>query len=64
MADLFCSEEFTPSDKLAAVEREITYRRRVYERLVSEGKMKPAARDRGIAIFEAIAEDYRRKLYG
>ena len=50
---------YTASDKLKAVEREIGFRHRVYDRKVDEGRMKPADRDEGIAIMEAIAADYR-----
>lgn len=62
MADLFCKDEFTHADKLAAVEREIGFRRRVYARRVAERKMKQDQADREIAIFEAIAVDYRRAV--
>lgn len=62
MADLFCNAEFTHSDKLAAVEREIGFRRRVYARRVAENKMKQETADREIAIFEAIAVDYRKAV--
>ncbi len=53
-------------DKLACTQREIKQRRRVYARLVANGRMKQAAADREIAIMEAIAEDYRKKtdLFG
>ena len=51
---------FTAADKLAAVERELKYRHRVYDRRVVEGKMTKELADRQIAIFEAIAEDYRQ----
>lgn len=64
MADLFCSDEFTPADKLKSVERELGYRRRVFPRRVEMGKMKQADADREIALFEAIAEDYRKRLDG
>lgn len=45
--------------KLKAVERELSFRRRVYARRVDEGKMSKAAMDEEIAVFEAIATDYR-----
>lgn len=61
MADLFCDDRFVPSDKLKALERELGYRRRVFPRRVAEGKMKQADADREIAIFEAIAADYRTR---
>lgn len=62
MADLFCPDEFTHADKLASVEREIGFRKRVYARRVAENKMKQETADREIAIFEAIAADYRRAV--
>lgn len=60
MADLFCPDEFTPSDKLAAVTREVSFRRCVYPRRVSLGKMTQADADRQTAVMEAIAADYRK----
>lgn len=62
MADLFCGEDFTPADKLKAVERELGYRRRVFPRRVEQQKMKQTDADREIAIFEAIAADYRGRI--
>lgn len=62
MADLFCSDEFTPTDKLKAVEREIGFRRYVYKGRVANGKMTEAEAEKGIAVMEAIADDYRRQL--
>jgi hypothetical protein len=55
---------FAAQQKLDAIEREIGYRRRVYARLVDQGKMKPQTRDHEIAIFEAIADDYRDQAAG
>jgi hypothetical protein len=49
----------TTKDKLACVERELTFRRRVYARLEVRGKMTPVQRAREIELMEAIAEDYR-----
>lgn len=51
---------FIAEQKLEAVEREIKYRRRVYPGLVEQGKMSQPQADRQIAIFEAIALDYRK----
>lgn len=53
------AEAFTASSKLACVERELRYRRRVYERRVADGKMTPNAARQEIAVMESIAEDYR-----
>lgn len=50
---------FTTADKLAAVEREIKQRRRVYPRLVAAEKMSQNFADEQIAVMEAIAADYR-----
>ena len=55
------SAPISTADKLAAVERELGYRRRVYARRVAERKMTQELSDRQIAIFEAIAEDYREQ---
>lgn len=52
---------FSATEKLAAVEREIGYRLRVYARRVAEGKMSKELADRQVAIFEEIAADYREK---
>jgi hypothetical protein len=61
--DLFePDEEYTTAQKCAALDREITFRRRVYARRVAEQKMKQEKADFEIAIFEAIAADYRRRL--
>jgi hypothetical protein len=63
MPDLFNPDvEFTPADKLKSVERELAYRRRVYERLKAAGKIRPALADREIAVMEAIAADYRKQV--
>lgn len=55
---------FTAQDKLDAVTRELSFRRRVYERRVDEGKMTRKAADHQIAVFEAIEADYREKAAG
>jgi hypothetical protein len=51
--------EITPVEKLAAITRELGYRRYVYPRRVADGRMQQAAADRQIAIMEAIEADYR-----
>ncbi len=53
------SAPFTAQQKLDAVDRELGFRRRVYARRVAEGKMTERLADEQIAVFEAIAEDYR-----
>jgi hypothetical protein len=50
---------FTAEEKLAAVEREIALRRRVYPNRVMTGRMTQYFADRQIALFEAIAADLR-----
>lgn len=52
------NRRFTAEEKLAAVKREIGFRKRVYARRVAENKMAQAQMDREIAVFEAIADDY------
>lgn len=51
---------YRAKDKLAAVEREIKQRKRVYPRLIEQGKMTDGFAASQIAIMEAIAEDYRQ----
>jgi hypothetical protein len=48
----------TVQDKLECVVRELRYRRRVYPRLIANGKMSQAEADREIAIMEILVEDY------
>lgn len=45
--------------KLAAIEREIKYRRRVYPRWITEGKITDGFAAAQLDVFEAIASDYR-----
>lgn len=52
--------ELPAATKLAAVERELKYRRRVYPRLIAEGKMTDGLASTQILVFEAIADDYRK----
>jgi len=44
---------WTMQDKLAAIERELSYRRKVFARRVQNGSMTRELADRQIAIFEA-----------
>lgn len=48
--------------KLKELEREIRLRRKVYPRLIAEGKMHQASADFQTEIMIAIADDYRRKV--
>lgn len=56
--------EYTPSEKLEAVRRELRFRRRVYASKVAEGRMKPSAMEFQIGVFEAIEADYAAKVEG
>lgn len=49
---------FTSEQKRKAVERELTFRRRVYPRFIEQKKMTQQLADEQIAIFEAIRMDY------
>jgi hypothetical protein len=51
---------FTAEQKRQAVDRELTYRRRVFARMVEAGKMAKKAMNEQIAIFEAIRDDYAK----
>jgi len=51
--------KFTDQEKLDAIERELTYRRRVYLRRIELGKMRTEQARFQIAIFEAIRDDYK-----
>lgn len=55
------SEVFSASVKLACVEREIKYRKRVYPRWIEAGKITDGFAAAQIAVMEAIAEDYRKE---
>ena len=50
----------TEHDKLRCVERELSFRRRVYARRVEQGKMAQTQADHEIAVMEAIKQDYSR----
>lgn len=52
------SSPFTTADKLAAIERELRYRRHIYPRWIKAGKITDGFASAQIAIFEAIAHDY------
>lgn len=51
---------YSINDKREALDREIELRRRVFPRLIAQGKMSEDAAARQIAIFEEIREDYVR----
>ena len=50
--------QFTNAEKKIEAQREVQQRRRVYRRLVENGKMSQADADRQIAIMQEIADDY------
>jgi hypothetical protein len=54
--------DFSFEQKLAAVKREIAFRKRVYARRVGDGKMTQALADEQIAVMEAIAADYDKAI--
>lgn len=51
---------FTDQQKLEAAQRELSYRKRVFERRVAEGKMTREKADYEIEIMSAIADDYAK----
>lgn len=55
---------FDAAEKLAAVTRELSYRRRVYATRVANNVMTKALADRQIALFESIEADYRKAARG
>lgn len=54
----------TATEKLEAIERELTFRRRVYPRLVNKGSMTQRKSDSEISILMEVADDYRRLAEG
>ncbi|MGY2051917.1 hypothetical protein [Methylobacterium sp. JK268] len=56
------AEPYTAADKLACAEREVRQRRRVYPRLVADGRMRQDEAERQTALMEAIAADYRAQV--
>jgi hypothetical protein len=53
---------FTTEEKLDELRTELRYRRRVYARLVVQGKMSEADADHRLAIMTEIAMDYQDKV--
>lgn len=49
--------------KIAELERELGYRRRLYPRWVADGKMSQAAADTQIAVLEACLADYQVRVW-
>lgn len=52
-------KQFSATEKLRAVVREIEMRKSVYGRRVINGQMSPHHAAEQIAVMEAIADDYR-----
>lgn len=52
------SEEITNADKLSCAKRELSMRRRVYGRWVSQQRITQAKADYEIAVMAAIVADY------
>ena len=52
---------FTAAEKLEAVERELSLRRKVYPRRVADNRMTQAFADEQIALMEAVAADLREQ---
>lgn len=50
--------EISAAAKMTEARREVGYRRRVYARLVADGRMKADEADRRIAVMAAIGDDY------
>lgn len=55
---------FTAEEKLAAVTRELKFRRFVYPNRIASAKMSKQQADRQIALFEAIEADYEKLAQG
>ena len=55
---------FTTEEKLKCAEREVGFRKRVYERRVADGRMSRQKADDEISAMQAIADDYRQKAAG
>jgi len=55
---------YTAKDKREAVDRELSYRKRVFPRLIANGKMSNYQAATQIAIFEAIRDDYAKQEQG
>lgn len=53
---------YSAEQKADEARRELAYRRRVYGRMVSEGKMKQAHAEEKIAIMSEIEADYRAQV--
>lgn len=62
MGELFDAPAvYTREMKIEALKRELGFRRSVYARRVSDGKMTQAKADKEIGVMEAILADYEAK---
>jgi hypothetical protein len=55
---------YTATELAECAAREVKQRRRVYPRLIDQGKMTQSMADRQIAMMEEIARDYASKAEG
>lgn len=53
--------KYTDLEKAMCAEREVSQRKRVYPRLVENGKMSQQGADRQIDMMREIAEEYRAR---
>lgn len=51
-------DEISWREKVQAIQRELALRRSFYPKRVADGRMRQAEADRGIAVLEAIFDDY------
>ena len=56
------ADEFSARDKYQAILRELKYRRAVYPRLITKGRMTPETAKRELEVMAAIGQDYQREL--
>jgi hypothetical protein len=62
MSDLFDSRAVPLHEQVAAAEREVRMRQRVYPGWIAKGRMKSDAADREIAAMQAIVRTLREVL--
>jgi len=53
---------FTTKDKYDALLKEVQMREEIYLRQVGDGRMSPVDADRGIAVMQEIAHEYKERL--
>lgn len=52
---------FTDAQKAESAQREVSFRKRVYPKLVAKGSMKQFDAEREIALMQSIADDYEQR---